>query len=75
MKDYRKLFSFAKPYWRLLVLAGFFMGIVTILDIFRLSAIVPLIDRVFTDKPVVFTSGKFPVFIEQLLNQLNAPSL
>jgi ATP-binding cassette, subfamily B, bacterial MsbA len=72
MKNYRKLFSFAKPYWRLLLLAGFFMGLVTVLDVFRLSAIVPVVDRVFTDKPVVFTSGKFPVFVEYLLNQLNA---
>jgi len=72
MKDYRKLFNFARPYWRSLVLAGFFMGMVTMLDIFRLSAIVPLIDRVFTDKPVVFTSGKFPVFVEHLLIQLNS---
>jgi subfamily B ATP-binding cassette protein MsbA len=72
MKDYRKLFNFARPYWRSLVLAGFFMGIVTLLDIFRLSAIVPLVDRVFTDKPVVFTSGKFPAFVEYLLNQLNS---
>ncbi|MCX5703382.1 MAG: ABC transporter ATP-binding protein [Candidatus Omnitrophica bacterium] len=72
MKDYRKLFSFARPYYRLLGLAGFFMGIVTLLDIFRLSAIVPLVDRVFTNKPIIFASGKFPPFVEGILNQLNA---
>ena len=74
MKDYRKLFSFARPYYRNLFLAGIFMGIVTVLDIFRLGAIVPLVDRVFTNKPIVFASGKFPPFIEQILNHLNAIS-
>lgn len=72
MKDYRKLFSFARPYYRLLALAGIFMGMVTVLDIFRLSAIVPLVDRVFTNKPIIFVSGKLPPFVEGILNQLNA---
>ncbi|MFA5410424.1 MAG: ABC transporter ATP-binding protein [Candidatus Omnitrophota bacterium] len=72
MKDYRRLFSFARPYYGLLALSGIFMGIVTLFDVFRLSAIVPFIDRVFTNKPIIFTSGKFPPFIENILNQLNA---
>lgn len=71
MKDYRKLFRFARPYYRRLILSGIFMGVVTVFDIFRLSAIVPVIDRVFTNKRIVFTSGKFPFFIEIILNQLN----
>ena len=72
MKELRRLFSFARPYFGLLVLSGIFMGIVTLLDVFRLSAIVPVIDRVFTNRPIVFTSGKFPVFIEAILNRLNS---
>ena len=72
MKDYRKLFRFARPYYGLLALSGLFMGIVTLLDVFRLSAIVPIIDRVFTNKPITFTQGKFPVFIEDILNRLNS---
>ena len=71
MKDYRKLFRFARPYWGLLLLAGIFMGLVTLLDVFRLSAIVPIIDRVFTNKSIVFSQGKFPLFVENILNQLN----
>ena len=50
------------------------MGIVTFLDVFRLSAIVPVIDRVFTNKTIVFVSGKYPVFIENILNYLNTLS-
>ena len=72
MKDYRKLFRFARPYYGLLALSSLFMGIVTLLDVFRLSAIVPIIDRVFTNKPITFAQGKFPVFIEDILNRLNS---
>jgi subfamily B ATP-binding cassette protein MsbA len=48
------------------------MGIVALFDIFRLSAIVPIVDRVFTNKPIIFSSGKFPLFIENILNYLNS---
>ncbi|MBN1913158.1 MAG: ABC transporter ATP-binding protein [Candidatus Omnitrophica bacterium] len=71
MKNYRRLFGFARPYYRLLVLSGILMGLVTILDVFRLSAIVPVIDRVFTDKPIMFAGQRLPLFLEGILNQLN----
>jgi subfamily B ATP-binding cassette protein MsbA len=71
MKDYRKLFRFAQPYYGLLVVCGIFMGIVTLLDVFRLSAIVPIVDRVFTNSPITFTHGKLPLFLENILNRLN----
>jgi len=71
MQDYRRLFRFAHPYYGLLVFAGLFMGVVTALDVFRLGAIVPVIDRIFTNKAIAFPSGKFPGFIENILNYLN----
>ena len=71
MKNYRRLFRFSRPYYRELILSGVFMGIVTLLDVFRLSAIVPIVDRVFTNKPITFTHGRLPAFVESLLNQLN----
>jgi subfamily B ATP-binding cassette protein MsbA len=71
MKDFRKLFRFARPYYGTLALSGLFMGIVTLLDIFRLSAIVPIIDRVFTNRPIIFTQAKFPAWVEGILKQLN----
>lgn len=71
MRNYRKLFRFAKPYYRGLVLSAIFMGVVTLLDIFRLSSIVPIIDRVFTDRPIAFEPGRLPAFIENILVQLN----
>jgi subfamily B ATP-binding cassette protein MsbA len=72
MKDYRRLFQFAKAYLGLLVLSSIFMGMVTLFDVFRLSAIVPIVDRVFTNKPITVPSAKLPVFIENILNQLNS---
>ncbi|MDD5154905.1 MAG: ABC transporter ATP-binding protein [Candidatus Omnitrophica bacterium] len=72
MRNYSRLFRFARPYYKELVLSGVFMGIVTLLDVFRLSAIVPIIDRVFTNKPITFSHGKLPAFVEGILNQLNA---
>jgi len=71
MKDYGKLFRFSRPYYGWLVISGVFMAVITFFDVFRLSAIVPIIDRVFTNKQIVFSSGKFPVFVENILNKLN----
>jgi ATP-binding cassette, subfamily B, bacterial MsbA len=72
MQDYRRLFKFAKPYYGWMVLAAILMGLVTLLDVFRLSAIVPIVDRVFTNKPMVFTGAKVPAFLGAFLNRLNA---
>jgi subfamily B ATP-binding cassette protein MsbA len=71
MKNYNKLFIFARPYVGQLVISGIFMGIVTFFDIFRLSAIVPVIDRIFTNRQITFNNGKFPGFIQNILNYLN----
>jgi subfamily B ATP-binding cassette protein MsbA len=71
MKDYRKLFRFAKPYYGQLILSGLLMGVVTFFDIFRLSAIMPIIDRVFTNKPITLTHAKLPPFVGNILNWLN----
>jgi len=72
MKNYRRLFRFSRPYLGMLVLSGVFMGIVTLLDVFRLSAIVPIIDRVFTNKPIVFAGHKLPSFLQGILDHLNS---
>jgi len=72
MKEYRKLFSFARPYAGLLALSGLFMLLVTVLDVFRLSAIVPVVDRIFTNRPIVVTTGQFPAVIDSLVSWLNS---
>jgi ATP-binding cassette, subfamily B, bacterial MsbA len=71
MNGYRKLFSFAKPYSAELVLASVFMGVVTFFDIFRLSAIVPVVDRIFTNRPIILTDRRLPDFITNSVAYLN----
>ncbi len=72
MKDYRKLFRFARPYRGKLIISGIFMAVVTLFDVFRLSAILPIVDRVFTNKPIVLNvSGKLPGFISEIIDYLN----
>jgi subfamily B ATP-binding cassette protein MsbA len=71
MKDYRKLFRFARPYYGELVICGILMAVVTFFDIFRLSAIVPIVDRVFTNKPITLTHAKLPPFVGNILDWLN----
>jgi subfamily B ATP-binding cassette protein MsbA len=72
MKNYKQLFNFAHPYVGQLVISGIFMGVVTFFDIFRLSAIVPVIDRIFTNRQITFNSGKLPLFVERILSYLNS---
>ena len=71
MKDYRNLFKFAKSYYGQLVICGILMAVITFFDIFRLSAIVPIIDRVFTNKPITLVNAKLPAFVENILSWLN----
>jgi subfamily B ATP-binding cassette protein MsbA len=74
VKDYRKLFRFARPYYAELILSGIFMGIVTLFDVFRLSAIVPVVDRVFTNKQITLTNARLPQFVQDILARLNTLS-
>lgn len=71
MKSFKRLLQFARPYYGLLVLSGIFMAVVTFFDIFRLSAIVPVIDRIFTNRPISLPIEKLPVFLQGILNRLN----
>lgn len=71
MHNYRKLFSFARPYYGWLAFSGVLMGVVTLFDMFRLSAIVPIIDRVFTNKEIVVTS-QIPPFARGIVANLNS---
>lgn len=71
MNNYRKLFSFARPYYGWLLFSGVLMAVVTALDVFRLSAIVPVIDRVFTNKEIILT-GNIPPFARDIVGRLNS---
>jgi len=55
----------------MLILSGIFMVVVSLFDVFRLSAIIPVVDRIFTNRQIVFAEGKFPPFIITILEWLN----
>ncbi|MCG8430265.1 MAG: ABC transporter ATP-binding protein/permease [Candidatus Omnitrophica bacterium] len=48
------------------------MIIVTFLDVFRMSAIVPVVDRIFTDRPIVVAEARLPAFANNLVGHLNS---
>jgi len=75
MKDYLKLLRFLKPHIGLLSLAGICMFFSAIFDGVSLSMIVPLADKVLTNKQII-VPNKLPAFLLDFINRINAiPSL
>lgn len=70
MKEYFKLLKFVKPYIGLLVVASICMGISAIFDGVSLGMIVPISDRVLTNKRIVIPT-KLPLFLSELVEKLN----
>ena len=63
LREYFRLLRFAKSYVWTLVLAGLCMGASTIFEGASLGMIVPLSDRVLTNKKIV-VPGDLPHFFE-----------
>lgn len=70
MKEYLKLLRFLKPYTYIFLLASFFMGLSAIFDGVSLGMIVPLADKVLTDKKIVIPA-KLPEFLDNLVSNIN----
>lgn len=70
-KEYFKLLKFARPYWGFLGLAGLCMAISTIFEGASLGMIVPLSDRVLTNKQIVIP-GKLPSFLAEMVEKFNS---
>lgn len=70
IKEYFKLLKFAKSYRGILVLAGLCMGVSTIFEGASLGMIVPLSDRILTNKQIVIP-GKLPPFLAAIIDKLN----
>ncbi len=70
LKEYFKLLAFAKSYKGMLGLAIFCMAISTIFEGASLGMIVPLSDRVLTNKKIVIP-GKLPQFLSSLIEKFN----
>ncbi|MFC1592426.1 ABC transporter ATP-binding protein [Candidatus Omnitrophota bacterium] len=75
MKDYFRLLRFVRPYGKLLGLAALMMGFSAIFDGVSLSMIVPLADKILTNKHII-VPGQMPQFLTRFVDLINAtPSM
>jgi subfamily B ATP-binding cassette protein MsbA len=70
MENYKKLLKFLKGHESLFGLAIFFMVLASIFEGVQLPLAVPLIDRIFTNKPIV-VPNELPQFAMNLVDWLN----
>jgi subfamily B ATP-binding cassette protein MsbA len=70
MRDYLKLLKFARPYLGLFFLAALFMAFSAVFDGVSLAMIVPLADKVLTDKKIIIPA-KLPVFLSGIIDKIN----
>ena len=70
MKDYLRLLKFIRPYLGVLFLASIFMLFSAIFDGISLSMIVPLSDKVLTNKQIIIPTP-LPGFLRQFIDLLN----
>jgi len=70
MRDYLRLLKFARPYLGTFLLAAIFMGLSAIFDGATLTMIVPLADKVLTNKKIIIPS-KIPPFLADFIDKIN----
>jgi len=70
MRDYLKLLKFAKPYLGAFIVATIFMGFSAIFDGVTLAMIVPLSDKVLTNKKIIIPT-KLPEFLAGFVDKIN----
>ena len=71
MKEYLRLIKYIKPYIPLLVLAAVCMLFSAFFDGVSLSMIVPMADKVLTDKEIVVAT-RLPDFVMNFIDKINA---
>ncbi|MFH1577901.1 MAG: ABC transporter ATP-binding protein [Candidatus Omnitrophota bacterium] len=71
MKEYLRLLKFIRPYLKLLGLAAVAMGFSAIFDGISLTMIVPLADKVMTNKEIILPEQSHP-FLTQFIGSLNS---
>jgi subfamily B ATP-binding cassette protein MsbA len=70
MQDYLKLLRFVKPYKWLFLLAAVCMGLSAIFDGVSLAMMVPLADKVLTNKKIIVPT-KLPDFLSSFVDTIN----
>ncbi len=71
-KDYRRLLGFARPYVGLLLLATVCMLFSTLFDGVSLGMIVPLADKILSNKEITITTVKLPEFLQRIIQTINS---
>ncbi len=71
LKEYLKLLKFAASYKGALLIAGLCMGVSAIFEGVSLGMIMPLVDRVFTNKKIIIP-GELPQFLSGIVEKLNS---
>ncbi|MFA4984311.1 MAG: ABC transporter ATP-binding protein [Candidatus Omnitrophota bacterium] len=71
MRDYLKLFRFVKPYLHLFGFASICMAFSALFDGVSLAMIVPLADKVLTNKKII-VPAKLPSLLSGLIDKINA---
>jgi len=70
MKNYLKLLKFIRPYLGLFTLASICMGFSAIFDGVSLAMMVPLADKVLTNKKIIIPA-KLPLFLSNFVDKIN----
>jgi len=70
MRDYLKLLKFVKPYWGRFLLAAVFMVFSAVFDGVSLTMMVPLADKVLTNKKIIIPA-KLPLFLSDFVDKIN----
>ncbi|MCM8832067.1 MAG: ABC transporter ATP-binding protein/permease, partial [Candidatus Omnitrophica bacterium] len=70
LKDYFKLLRFLKPFKKSFILASILMFFSAIFDGISLSMIIPVTDRLFTNKKIII-SKNLPILLSRVVDKLN----
>jgi len=70
VRDYLKLLRFVRPYLAKFSLATVYMAFSAVFDGISLAMIVPLADKVLTNKKIIMPT-KLPVFLEGFVDKIN----
>ena len=71
MKNYLRLLKFLKGYEKRFGVAIIFIVLSSLFEGVQLSFILPVVDRIFENKPIVI-SNKIPVFLTHFIDKLNS---
>jgi subfamily B ATP-binding cassette protein MsbA len=70
MKDYLRLLKFLKGHERVFAVAVLTMFVASFFEVFQLSLLAPMTDRIFTRKKIIIPN-EVPQFVQNIINKFN----